>query len=282
VVVALKLSHQFAIPGIMSEMYSADFEAIDGMSVIRYEARDVPRRLWRAIQMWQYQLVRAQIESSLPADMGEEERGAQLLRASIITGSRDVDEYTRKHVRPNVYRGVNETNRRQLYRRSRVTALFDKQGVFAGSVSTVRNTSPRLPSVAGSIEQKLKMIASPAIPILGGHRYEKVSDVVFIGEPAVALAGLAVALAGNHRDDGVSMYHIADSADQEMAWAIVAGGLQYTSSKPVQDLAGYGETVIDRYEATVGTVVNNILAIPFAETAIDSLVHRTVAPVIYR
>jgi len=255
--------------------YSANLEGLRGKSVLTARAQDVPRSLWRVIQSTQEDIIRRQIAQAMPRDIEPQAARARLNRASRITDEGDVESYADKRVRPNHYRGENGTNLRQLYGDPRVTLVFNREEEdgFAGSVGFARNTSPSgsIPRRRDDVEQWLKMQAGPSVPIVGGHRYEKISDIVFVDEPTAAILGIHHALQRLPRRDHVSMYHVPnDAADTEVGWAIETLGLQYTGSRRVNPIYGYpGVTALDRYEEQVGSVLEHIEALPGALDAIE-------------
>ena len=264
----------------MPELYPESPEH-NGMSVITLDACDVPNTLWRVIQFEQRHLVRSQIESGLPLDIGPDQRTVELERAFEITSRGDTGEYANRRINPNDNRGANGTNDNQLYHRPRVTVVFDQNDEYAASVITVRNTSGRDGSI-GFLERWLKMVTPPSIPKLGGHRFERISDIVYVDEPAAALAGVHAALQGMNKNEMVSMYHIDDPADDEVFWIIGDGGLWYKSTQEAVQVDGYGEVDMLRYEGTGGRMREHILGIDLAQPVINGLVRATAIPAHYQ
>lgn len=260
--------------------YTPTFENVAGLSVVSVPAREVPRGLWAAFQAAERELVRRQIAAALPAGVEPGEAAAQLYRATEITSHGDAAEFARRQRFANSYRGIGGTNRRQLYHDPRTTLVFDthNDSALAAAIATVRNTSPspsvqQLPEAVGNVEQWLKMHAAPWVPRLGGHRYEKVTDVVFVDEPAAALAGLRHALDRRPRADQVALYHVPnDPADEEMGWVVDTVGLRLQNTTIKSGMAGYPDgTSLGRYTAPIGSVIDQIDAYPGATQAIHAM-----------
>jgi hypothetical protein len=265
----------------MPELYRPDLNEISSMSVITLNAEDVPSTLWRVIQNDQRQLVRSQIDDALPINIHPDQRAIKLERAFKITNGGDTNGYANRRINPNAFRGTNGTNDDQLYRHPRVTVVFDRNDEFAASVTTVRNTSGR-EGPMGFLERWVKMLSPPTLPKLGRHRYERISDIVYVNEPLAALAGIHAALQGMHENEMVAMYHIDDPADDETDLVIGDGGLWYKSTQEAVEVEGYGIVDMLRYEGTVGRIRENILNIAYAQTVINGLVQATGIPSRYQ
>jgi hypothetical protein len=261
--------------------YTPHFEHVEGMGILSLKAREVPGKLWSAILTAHTDLVGAQLVDG--TSFKDDREGARA-HAAVIVGSDIPSVAIDKYQHPNKYRGTGGTHKDQFYRDPRMTVVLDPRNdnALVAAVGIVRNTSPSvLPGTIGKqVEQRAKMYARPEIPIVGGHRYEKVTGVVFVDEPAAALVGLHHAVQDRHPQDHVSAYHIPRaSADAEMGFIVNAAGLGYKGTEQTTGIPGYiDDTSLNWYVASNAVVLANIEGYRGAREAIGSMHELTSVP----
>jgi hypothetical protein len=266
--------------------YAPNFESVQRARVVSMPARIVPMNVWAMLQRMQRSLVHAQLIDVLPEDTDQYTIAAQALRADEITRLEDRPGYIDRRVHPNRYKGENGANTLQLYRKTLATLVFGGPAGqdLLGGVGTNRNTSSSIPGAVGATEQRIKMYAHPSVPRIGGHRYEKITDAFFKDEPAAALLGLHRVLRKRPLHDQAVLYHtVGDAADKEMGWLANTVGLELRATKPNSEIRGYpNNTEVGRYTAEVGTVLENIEALPGATEAIESAHYTDTVPFLWR
>jgi hypothetical protein len=239
--------------------------------------------MWKEFQRLQRLFLEAQIGNALPADIDPERAAEELQRATELTYNGDTAEYARRNYAHNKHRGQGGIRVEQYFNSPRVTLLFDRTNDdLIGGVTMVRNTSSpeRMPRPLGRSYEWLKMRSSPNIPILGGRRYEKITGVIF-DEPAVALAGLHVALANRPGADHAAIYHTpGDLADLEMGWMADVLGMEHTGQRLQPGALGHPDMApqVGRYQGQIGGILDKISAFDGAPEAIASIERLSTLP----